>query len=53
MTENKRLEEKVIRYALVYLNEHWDCGDAERLEIEELALDGMLQRLIKQREEQG
>tara|TARA_B110000495_G_C22687639_1_gene405521 strand:- start:53 stop:424 length:372 start_codon:yes stop_codon:yes gene_type:complete len=45
-----QLEQKVISYALIYLNEHWDCSDAESLEIEELALEGMLQRLIKQRE---
>ena len=52
MTENKKLEEKVIRYALVYLNEHWDCGDAEDMEIDELVLDGTLRRLIKNKGEE-
>ena len=52
VTENKRLEEKVIRYALVYLNEHWDCGDAEDMEIDELVLDGTLRRLIKNKGEE-
>lgn len=47
----KKLEEKVIRYALVYFHANWEEADAEDLEIDELVLDGTLRRLIKQREE--
>ena len=49
--ENKKLEEKVIRYALVYFHANWEEADAEDLEIDELVLDGTLRRLIKQRTE--
>ena len=49
--EDKKLEEKVIRYALVYLHANWEEADAEDLEIDELVLDGTLTRLIKQRTE--
>ena len=51
INENKKLEEKVIRYALVYLHANWEEADAEDLEIDELVLDGTLRRLIKQRTE--
>lgn len=51
INENKKLEEKVIRYALVYLHANWEEADAEDLEIDELVLDGTLSRLIKQRTE--
>ena len=51
VAENKKLEEKVIRYALVYLHANWEEADAEDLEIDELVLDGTLRRLIKEREE--
>jgi len=47
----KKLEEKVIRYALVYFHANWEEADAEDLEIDELVLDGTLRRLIKQRTE--
>ena len=49
--EDKKLEEKVIRYALVYLHANWEEADAEDMEIDELVLDGTLSRLIKQRTE--
>ncbi len=49
--ETKKLEEKVIRYALVYLHANWEEADAEDMEIDELVLDGTLSRLIKQRTE--
>ena len=47
----KKLEEKVIRYALVYFHANWEEADAEDLEIDELVLDGTLRRLIKERGE--
>ena len=49
--ESKKLERKVIRYALVYFHANWEEADAEDLEIDELVLDGTLRRLIKQRTE--
>jgi len=51
VAENNKLEEKVIRYALVYLHANWEEADAEDLGIDELVLDGTLRRLIKEREE--
>ena len=48
---SSELEEKVIRYALVYLNANWEEVDAEDMEINELVLDGTLRRWIKQRTE--
>lgn len=51
VAENNKLEEKVIRYALVYFHANWEEADAEDLEIDELVLDGTLRRLIKQRTE--
>ena len=50
--EGKKLEDKVIRYALVYLHANWESTDAEDMEIDDLVLDGTLRRLIKEREEQ-
>jgi hypothetical protein len=52
VAENNKLEEKVIRYALVYFHANWEEADAEDLEIDELVLDGTLRRLIKQKGEQ-
>ncbi len=49
--EDKKLEDKVIRYALVYFHANWEEADAEDMEIDELVLDGTLRRLIKEREE--
>ena len=46
VAENKKLEEKVIRYALVFLHANWEEADAEDLEIDELVLDDTLRRLI-------
>jgi len=51
INESKKLEEKVIRYALVFLHANWEEEDAEDMGIDELVLDGTLRRLIKQREE--
>lgn len=51
MAENKKLEDKVIRYALVYLKANFEEEDAEDLEIDDMVLDGMLSRMIKKREE--
>lgn len=51
VAENNKLEEKVIRYALVYFHANWEEADAEDLGIDELVLDGTLRRLIKEREE--
>ena len=50
--ESKKLERKVIRYALVYLKANFEEEDAEDLEIDDMVLDGVLSRMIKQREEQ-
>ena len=49
--EDKKLEEKVMRYALVYFHANWEEADAEDMEIDELVLDGTLRRLIKGIEE--
>jgi hypothetical protein len=46
------LEEKVIRYALLYLKANFEEEDAEDLEMPNTVLDGTLSRMIKQREEQ-
>ena len=51
IAKNKKLEQKIIRYALVYLHANWEEADAEDLEIDELVLDGTLRRLIKERDE--
>ena len=50
-SKSKKLEEKVIRYALVYLKANFEEEDAEDLEIDDMVLDGMLSRMIKKREE--
>lgn len=47
----KKLEEKVIRYALVFLHANWEEEDAENIGIDEIVLDDTLKNLIKQREE--
>jgi len=50
--ESKKLERKVIRYALMFLKANWESEDAEDLEIDPDVLCGMLSRMIKQKEEQ-
>tara|TARA_R110000824_G_scaffold1162_1_gene6249 strand:+ start:226 stop:408 length:183 start_codon:yes stop_codon:yes gene_type:complete len=50
--KSKKVEEKVIRYALVYLKANFESEDAEDLEIDDMVLDGMLSRIIKRMEEQ-
>jgi hypothetical protein len=50
--KSKKVEEKVIRYALVYLKANFESEDAEDLEIDDMVLDGMLSRMIKRMEEQ-
>ena len=50
--ESKKLQEKVIRYALVFLKANFEEEDAEDLGIDFDVLDGTLGRLIKEREEQ-
>ena len=47
-----KIEQDIIRYALVYLHANWEEADAEDMGIDELVLDGTLRRLIKQRKEQ-
>ena len=47
-----KIEQDIMRYALVYLHANWEEADAEDMGIDELVLDGTLRRLIKQREEQ-
>jgi hypothetical protein len=49
--KSKKVEEKVIRYALVYLKANFESEDAEDLEIDDMVLDGMLSRMIKKMEE--
>ena len=49
--KSKKVEEKVIRYALVYLKANFESEDAEDLEIDDMVLDGMLSRMIRKREE--
>ena len=51
INDAKKLEEKVIHYALLYLYVNWEEADTEDLEIDELVLDDTLRRLIKQRTE--
>jgi len=50
--ESKKLQEKVIRYALVFLKANFEEEDAEDLGVDFDVLDGTLGRLIKEREEQ-
>ena len=50
--KSKKVEEKVIRYALLYLKANFESEDAEDLEIDDMVLDGMLSRMIKRMEEQ-
>jgi len=49
INDAKKLEEKVIRYALVFFHANWEEEDAEDMGIDELVLDDTLRRLIKQR----
>ena len=50
--ESKKLEQKIIRYALVYLKANFESEDSEDLGLDLDVLDGTLSRMIKQREEQ-
>ena len=47
-----KIEQDIMRYALVYLHANWEEADAEDLGIDELVLDGTLRRLIKNKGEE-
>lgn len=51
LAENKKLQDKVMRYALVFLKANFEEEDAEDLGIDFNVLDGTLSRLIKERQE--
>ena len=47
-----KIEQDIMRYALVYLHANWEEADAEDMGIDELVLDGTLRRLIKNKGEE-
>ena len=50
--ESKKLERKVIRYALMFLKANFESEDAEDLDLDLDVLHGMLSRMIKRIKEQ-